>query len=134
MADADTRLVHKKLKRMREGTLSALETSPEMAALLLLPPEEDPHERYVDVLNNIVHLSAIILSATLGVGLNPLDVAWLPEEHRTIADAYNLLASVLVMINICTCIWGAYILMQVLSVSKTDMTLVLAHSGPVVVL
>jgi hypothetical protein len=134
VADADTRLVHKKLKRMREGTLSALETSPEMAALLLLPPEEDPHDRYVDVLNNIVLLSALILSATLGVGLNPLDVASLPEEHRTIADAYNLLASVLVMINICTCIWGAYILMQVLSVSKTDMTRVLAHSGPVVVL
>jgi hypothetical protein len=88
----------------------------------------------VDVLNNIVLLSALILSATLGVGLNPLDVASLPEEHRTIADAYNLVASVLVMINICTCIWGAYILMQVLSVSKTDMTRVLAHSGPVVVL
>jgi hypothetical protein len=134
IVDADTRLVHKKLKRMREGKLSALETSPEMAALLLLPPEEDPHERYVDVLNNIVLLSALILSATLGVGLNPLDVASLPEEHRTIADAYNLLASVLVMVNICTCIWGAYILMQVLSVSKTDMTRVLAHSGPVVVL
>jgi len=134
LADADTRLVHKKLKRLREGKLSALETSPEMAALLLLPPEEDPHERYVDVLNNIVLLSALILSATLGVGLNPLDVASLPEEHRTIADAYNLVASVLVMINICNCIWGAYFLMQVLSVSKTDMTRVLAHSGSVVVL
>lgn len=113
MTDEDTRLICKKLKRVREGTMSAWATSPELAALLLLPPEEDPHGRYVEVLNNVVLLSALILSATLGVGLNPLDAASLPEEHRTLADVFNLLASVLVMINVCTCTWGAYFLMQV---------------------
>lgn len=132
MTDADTKSLYKKLQSLRNGTMNSWTCCPELAALLCLPPDENSHGRFVDIMGNIQLLSALILSATLGVALNPLDVKAMPENEQTLGDVFNFFASLLAVINVITATFGSYILMQALTVSQTDMVRILARSSSVV--
>ena len=60
MSDDDTRRMLAKLRAIRDGTLNACTSSPELAALLCLPPDESPHSRMLDLLNQIILISGAI--------------------------------------------------------------------------
>mmetsp|Transcript_63900 Transcript_63900/g.103309 ORF Transcript_63900/g.103309 Transcript_63900/m.103309 type:complete len:391 (-) Transcript_63900:190-1362(-) len=133
MTEADNESLRKKMQSLRNGTMNAWTTSPELTAMLCLPPDEHSHGRFVEYMQNIQLLSALLLSATLGVALNPLDVNAMPQSEQGLGDAYNFLASLLAVINVVCSVFGSYILMQALSVSQTDMVRILTRSEPIVV-
>ena len=129
MTGEDTEQLRSKLRAVRDAKLNAWTVSPELATLLCLPPDEGPHSRMLELLNQIVLISALILSATLGIGMDPKDVAQVPDGMKTIADVWNFLASFTVVLNMLTCVFGAYFAMELCSVSNTEMSRVLAHSS-----
>ena len=134
MADDDTEQLRSKLRAVRDAKLNAWTVSPELASLLCLPPDEGPHGRMLDLLNQIILISALILSATLGIGMDPKDVAQMKDSMKTLADVWNFLASFTVVVNMVTCVFGAYFAMQLCSVSNTEMSRVLANSSGIRVL
>ena len=134
MTGEDTEQLRSKLRAVRDAKLNAWTVSPELATLLCLPPDEGPHSRMLELLNQIVLISALILSATLGIGMDPKDVAQVPDGMKTIADVWNFLASFTVVLNMLTCIFGAYFAMGLCSVSNTEMSRVLANSSGIRVL
>jgi len=134
MEDEDTEQLRSKLRAVRDAKLNAWTVSPELATLLCLPPDEGPHSRMLDLLNQIILISALILSATLGIGMDPKDVAQTPDGMKTLADVWNFLASFTVVLNMVTCVFGAYFAMQLCSVSNTEMSRVLANSSGIRVL
>jgi hypothetical protein len=150
MTDGDTEKLRSKLRAVRDANLNAWTMCPELAALLCLPPDEGPHSRMLDLLNQIILISgtsggglararaalgryfavrgcvapgfhrlqpplppALMLSATLGFGMDPKDVAQTPDGMKACADAWNFLASFTVVLNMVTCVFGAYFAMQV---------------------
>ena len=134
MTGEDTEQLRSKLRAVRDAKLNAWTVSPELATLLCLPPDEGPHSRMLELLNQIVLISALILSATLGIGMDPKDVAQVPDGMKTIADVWNFLASFTVVLNMLTCVFGAYFAMELCSVSNTEMSRVLANSSGIRVL
>ena len=171
MTDGDTEKLRSKLRAVRDANLNAWTMCPELAALLCLPPDEGPHSRMLDLLNQIILISgtsggglararaalgryfavrgcvapgfhrlqpplppALMLSATLGFGMDPKDVAQTPDGMKACADAWNFLASFTVVLNMVTCVFGAYFAMQLCSVSNTEMSRVLANSSGIRVL
>ena len=134
MTDEDTEQLRSKLRAVRDAKLNAWTVSPELATLLCLPPDEGPHSRMLDLLNQIILISALILSATLGIGMDPKDVAQAPDGMKTLADVWNFLASFTVVLNMVTCVFGAYFAMQLCSVSNTEMSRILANSSGIRVL
>ena len=133
MTAEDMNLLRRHTRDIRNGTTSAFQGSPTCSALLCLPPEENPHDRFVAFLSNYVLLTGLILSATIGVALNPIKVESLPEEQQNLANAYNLMAAVLVFMNLVQCTVLTWFLNMTLGMSSHEIIRVLTHSRGFVV-
>mmetsp|Transcript_28096 Transcript_28096/g.53519 ORF Transcript_28096/g.53519 Transcript_28096/m.53519 type:complete len:401 (+) Transcript_28096:421-1623(+) len=130
----DIKALQKYLKMLEcETKFEPFTWSPDVPGLLCTSAE-DVFDRTVLLVSTVNLVASLMLSATAGTALNPIDVEAMPdvEWKRTLADVFNILTAICVTIQICNVVFSAYVLIM-LAGSSSNPSLIyrsLSHSGP----
>ena len=101
-------ILRRELRLLRSPPSDVLRGSPQMRALLAVPPDEAP-DRLFNLIAGYQLISALVLSGSLGFAFEPMNVGELPADRQTLGDIFNVLATILVVITVthcCTLAWA----------------------------
>ena len=107
-SEHDAAVLRRETQLLRAPPNTVVKGSPTMRGLLAVPPAEAVDRLFLLVASYQL-VSALILSGGLGIAFNPIKTETLPEEKRTLADVFNVLAAALVaisMLHTCTLTWA----------------------------
>jgi len=93
------------------------------ATTMLCAPSSEVYERLTSMLTNISVVAGLVLSSISGVALSPLAVESFPPEKQVLAEAYNVMAALAVVIQLCVVLYSTFTLYIVVSA---------AHNPPAV--
>ena len=77
---------------------------------LLAASPSEIYDRLVSFISNVALVAGLVLSATAGVALEPLDPEEFSDEKRMLAETYNVLAALTVVIQLMVVLFSTYTL------------------------
>ena len=90
---------------------------------MLCAPSSEVYERLTSMLTNISVVAGLVLSSIAGAALSPLTVENFPPEKQVLAEAYNVMAAVAVLVQLCVVLYSTFTLYIVIGA---------AHNPPAV--
>lgn len=108
----DKEALQRSIERLRDAheTMDPFGFLTSEGTQLLCASPSDAYDRLTTFLSNISIVSGLILSSIAGTALEPIDVDEFAGGKRTLADAFNVIAAVTVIVQLMVVLFSTYTL------------------------